>query len=416
VNEPPLSLLCIEPRFPGRLGATADWLVRRRGYRCQFFCASADDRAHWPASAGHGMDVIQYKIGGVALEPAAVWHRCFERGLCYAYGCYEVLDARRPRPVDLVLGRSALLGSTLFAPVTLPGTPVVNLFDYYLAPHQHDLADELPPETPAEYFHWRRAAGAMDLLELENGAAAWTPTRWQRDLFPPGYHADFTVQHDGVDTTRFRPRRSRGRRVVLGRAIPDDTLLVTFVARSLDQLRGFDRFVELADRRLTMHRDVLFIAAGERQVRHTLDVANHGQDYATAFLVRHPLREPDRLWLPGFIPPDAVADLLAASDLHVYPSRPYPVARSLLQALASGCVTLVWDTAPIREVVQSDRTALLVGDMETAFRRARDVLDDPAAFVPLGDAAAAAMCEQLAQDVCVPRLAEWFTRLVETSR
>jgi hypothetical protein len=29
--EDPLHLLCVEPRFPGRLGAVADWLVRKRG-------------------------------------------------------------------------------------------------------------------------------------------------------------------------------------------------------------------------------------------------------------------------------------------------------------------------------------------------------------------------------------------------
>jgi hypothetical protein len=42
--QDPLALLCIEPCFPGRLGAVADWLVRRRGYRCQFYCANAADR------------------------------------------------------------------------------------------------------------------------------------------------------------------------------------------------------------------------------------------------------------------------------------------------------------------------------------------------------------------------------------
>ena len=40
--QDPLHLLCIEPRFPGRLGAVADWLVRRRGYRCQFYCHTAE--------------------------------------------------------------------------------------------------------------------------------------------------------------------------------------------------------------------------------------------------------------------------------------------------------------------------------------------------------------------------------------
>jgi hypothetical protein len=121
--EDPLHLVCIEPRFPGRLGWVADWLVRKRGCRCQFYCNSADPPEHWPVSVGKGLEVVHFNVGGVAREAAVPWTRCLERGLCYAYGCMEVLDARRPRAVDLVLGRSAGLGSTLFVPVSLPRVP-----------------------------------------------------------------------------------------------------------------------------------------------------------------------------------------------------------------------------------------------------------------------------------------------------
>ena len=39
-----------------------------------------------------------------------------------------------------------------------------------------------------------------------------------------------------------------------------------------------------------------------------------------------------------------LAEVLAASDLHIAPGRPYPVARSLLEAMAAGCVVLASDT------------------------------------------------------------------------
>jgi hypothetical protein len=114
--QDPLHLLCVEPRFPGRLGAVADWLVRKRGYRCRFYCHAAEPRECWPEAAGKGIDVVLCNLGGVAREAAVPWTRFLERGLCYAYACWEVLEARRPRPVDLVLGSSAGLGSTLFVP------------------------------------------------------------------------------------------------------------------------------------------------------------------------------------------------------------------------------------------------------------------------------------------------------------
>jgi hypothetical protein len=60
--QDPLHLLCIEPRFPGQLGAVADWLVCHRGYRCSFYCAWTDPVEHWSASAGRGMEVVGYQL------------------------------------------------------------------------------------------------------------------------------------------------------------------------------------------------------------------------------------------------------------------------------------------------------------------------------------------------------------------
>ena len=83
----------------------------------------------------------------------------------------------------------------------------MNLFDYYFHPHANDLAAEDEPALPPEYIHWRRAANAMDLLDLENGVVPWTASRWQRDLYPPEYRDDFVVIPDGIDTDLIPDRR-----------------------------------------------------------------------------------------------------------------------------------------------------------------------------------------------------------------
>jgi glycosyltransferase involved in cell wall biosynthesis len=408
--EDPLSLLCIEPHFPGRLGATADWLVRRRGYCCQFYCATADPPANWPPSVGRGLDVVPFKVGGVARESAVPWTRSLERSLCYSFGCFEDIDARRPRPVDLVLGRSAALGSTLFAPVARPGAPVVNLFDYWTTPHANDLADEIGPGAPPEYFHWRRTAGAYDLLELESAADAWTHTAWQRDLFPTEYRDAFFVLHDGVDAAALAAPRPR---VIAGRAVPDGVRVVTFVARCLDQLRGFDRFMSLANRLLAERRDLLFVVVGDPVVRRALDVRHHGQDYRQIVLSREPPADESRFWFLGTVTPATVAEVLAVSDLHVCPSRPYPLARSLLEAMAAGRVVLAWDTAPVHEVLTHGQSGLLVkaDDPEAAAREALRVLDDPAGHGALGEAAGEVVRERYDREVTLPRLAAWLSRV-----
>ncbi len=418
MTQDPLHLLWIEPTFPGRLGSTADWLVRCRGYRASFYCHTLAPKSSWPRSVGNGLEVQTFGVGGVARESAVAWSRAVERSLCYAYGCWEVLDQRRPRPIDLVVGRSAGLGSSLFAPVYCPAAPVVSFLDYYYHAHRHDLADQAGGGASAAYFHWRRSTAAIELLDLEQAAFGWTPTNWQRQLYPAEYRDSIFVIHDGVDARRFSPsgwhKNAQGPRSIAGRAVPHDTRIVSFVARSLDRLRGFDRFLAVASALLATRQDVLCIAAGDPIVRRGLDVAFHNRDYPAHLLAMHPPVDPERFWFLGAAPPHVVAEILTASDLHIAPSRSYPVARSVLEAMASGCVVLATDTEPNREVITTEQTGLLIDgeDADGLVRTALTVLADLAAYRPLGDAAAKLVQERFSQDVCLPRLAEKFSLLV----
>jgi glycosyltransferase involved in cell wall biosynthesis len=290
----------------------------------------------------------------------------------------------------------------------------VNLFDYFVHPHAHDLAEDAGPETPAAYFHWRRASNAIELLDLENATLAWTPTCWQRDLYPSEYHDAFLVLYDGVDTHRFaggpRPARTVG-----GRVLPPQTRVVSFVARSLDRVRGFDRFLELANRLMKSRTDVLFVAVGDPIVHRGLDIQFYRQDYPAHVLAQTPLVDPARVWFLSAVLPTIVAEVLAASDLTVYPSRSYPVAHALLEAMAMGCTILAWDTAPLREFLTHGQTGLLVepNDPDAAERLALAVLDDPSAYRPLGEAATRLVHERYAQEVTLPALAAQFDRLVQ---
>jgi glycosyltransferase involved in cell wall biosynthesis len=415
--QDPLHVLWIEPYFPGRLGAVADWLVRRRGYRSSFYCHNVEPRENWPASVGQGLSVQQFGIGGIAREQAVRWSRTLERSLCYSYGCWEVLDKKRPPAVDLVVGRSAGLGSSLFAPVYAPAAPVVSFLDYYYHAHSHDLAGEAGPDMAPAYFHWRRSMAAIDLLDLEQATLGWVPTVWQRGLYPAEYRDSFVVLHDGIDTRRFDSTARRAgqaqARSIAGRAIPRETRVVTFVARSLDRLRGLDRFLKLANVLLRASADVLCVIVGDRLVRRGLDVAYHNRDYSAHLLEQEPPFDPKRLWFTGNLTQAAVAEVLAASDLHVAPSRPYPVARSLLAAMSSGCVVLASDTEPHREILTHGQTGLLVDELDSdaLAKQAIAVLASPATFRALGDAAAALVEERYSQDACLPRLAQEFGSL-----
>ena len=408
----PLDLLCIEPRYPGRLGGVADWLVRRRGYRVRFFCHRADPPEFWPEATGRGIEVIAFEVGGVAREPKVDWTKVLERGLCYSYGCWEVLEGRRPRPVDLVLGRSDGLGSSLFAPVVYPGAPVVQFFDSYHDPGRREPGDEAESQ-PEAFRHWRTAANAIELVELENGVVPWTPTEYQRGLFPDVYRDDFVVLHDGVET-RGLPARNRGRLVVGDRTIPDGAPVVTFVARSLDHVRGFDRFAALVERLQADFPGLIAVAAGNPVVSRSLDHAHFGRDYPALIFDRHPALDRDRLWLPGMVAPADLRRLLARSDIHVVASRPHPASRTLVEAMAAGCVVVAFDVGAVREFLEDGRNGLVGDDLDAVHAACARILRDLDASEPLGRGAEECVRERYARDATLPKLVGLFDRLVAT--
>ncbi len=414
--QDPLNLVCVEPYFPGRLGWIADWLVRRRGYRIHFFTHQADPAEFWPESVGKGLELIQFNVGGVAREPSVSWLKSLERGLCYAYGAWEVYDSRRPRPIDAILGRSAGLGSNLFGSVAYPGIPRVNLFDYWYRAHHFDLAGEAGLGMPDEYYLWRRAINGMDLLDLENDVVPLVPTNWQHSLYPDEYRDDMTVIYDGVDSRRFTRPAKRPEKI-LGRPLPPHMKLVTFVASAPDWLRGLDRFIALANRLLRAREDVMVVIVGGGPVARMLDVRFHGKDYLQICLGNDPPPDAQRFLILGLTAPNTVAEVLGASDLHVYPAREYVVARPMVEAMSSAAVVMAWDTAPVREFIDHERTGFLVpgDDMDAAEKRALEILDDPAKYRSIGEAAAAEVREKFSQDACLPELCRLLDRLAATA-
>jgi glycosyltransferase involved in cell wall biosynthesis len=259
----------------------------------------------------------------------------------------------------------------------------------------------------------------MDLLDLENGARPWTLTHWQRQTYPPEYQNDFFVCHDGIDLKPLQNPATNpiqaAPRFALGQPLEPAAKLVTFVSTSLDRLRGFDRFHRLARRLLATRRDLLIVALGATRVERPLDLRFHAADYAANLLQKEPIDDPSRYLMPGTVPPHVVAELLRASDLHISPSRPYVVPRSLLEAMAAATPVLAWDTPPAREILRDSENGLLVTSSEHpddhAFEIATRILDHPQEGARLALAARQTIQDHFNREISMPRIAQFFEQV-----
>ena len=79
-----------------------------------------------------------------------------------------------------------------------------------------DFRPDFPPELD---FLRARTRNAMLLLDLENCRRGYSPTQFQRQLFPAAYRPKIDVIFDGIETDIFHRRGNVPRRVG-ERAIP----------------------------------------------------------------------------------------------------------------------------------------------------------------------------------------------------
>jgi glycosyltransferase involved in cell wall biosynthesis len=396
-----MNILFVHQNFPAQFGHIARHLIRTRGWSCSFVSKT-------PGGDVDGIRKVAYTTDGGARETTHYCSRTFENAVWHAHGVYRACrEAPDLRP-DLIVGHSGF-GSTLFLPELYPGVPVVNYFEFYYHPHQSDM--DFRPEFPSGELDFlrARARNAMLLLDLENCRRGYSPTHFQRGLFPEVYRPRIEVIFDGIETELFRRRDGLPRRIG-ERTIPASTRIVTYVSRGFESMRGFDVFMKVARLIYRQYPDVLFVVVGSDRVCYGGDERHIRHSTFREHVMAQDNYDPARFLFTGLLPVNRLVDVLSLSDLHLYFTVPFVLSWSLMDALSCGCTVLASDTAPVREMIDDGRNGLLRGfyDAEGFAARAVDVLRSPADFHPLGHEAARRIREHYAIDVTLPRLVRLF--------
>jgi glycosyltransferase involved in cell wall biosynthesis len=391
-----MHILFVHQNFPAQFGHIAAYLVQRKGYRCTFASQA-------PPGAVAGIECLQYQVQGGATEQTHYCSRSFENAMWHSHALYEALAARPDVKPDLVVGHSGFLSTAFLR--ELYDCPIVNYFEYYYHTSGADM--DYRPDFPYPVINRLRAhaRNANILLDLETCDAAYSPTRWQRGLFPRAYRDKIRTIFDGVDTAVWRPLPGAPRRVG-DWAVPEGTRLVTYVSRGLESIRGFDIFMQAAKRLAGRRKDVLFVVVGEDRVCYGGDLEFTGARSFKEWVLARDEYDLSRFRFTGLLPTPALAHLLAVTDLHIYLTVPFVLSWSLMDALACGATVLASDTPPVREMITHGRNGLLTDffDAEGLAEAAARVLDAPQDYRPLGQAAVEMVRERYSLEVCLPRM------------
>jgi glycosyltransferase involved in cell wall biosynthesis len=412
-----MRVLYVHQNFPAQFGHIASHLANTRKWECSFVSET-------PAGVVGGVQKIQYKLAGGATTHNHFCSRTFENAIWHSDAVYQAIKARKDYKPDLIVGHSGF-GSTLFLRELYPEVPCVNMFEFYYHPHgtdsdmdfRHDLGWHLEDQK----YMRARARNAMILLDLQNCDAAYAPTQFQKSRFPAEYLPKLDVIFDGVDRAHFNghddsfrpPIASRGPRTLAGISIPAGTRVVTYVSRGFESMRGFDIFMQVADRVCREFPDVIFIVVGSDRIAYGGDSAYIGEakTFKDWVLARGNFNL-NRIHFVGRIPPVELATLLAATDLHIYLTVPFVLSWSMMDAMSCGAVVLGSATAPVQEMITDGQTGLLADffDADTFVTKAIDVLKDPEAYRPMGRAAEQLIAEKYSLESVLPKMIGLYER------
>ncbi|MDJ0581400.1 glycosyltransferase family 4 protein [Crocosphaera sp.] len=323
------------------------------------------------------------------------------------YRLAEQLKKERFIP-DLVYGHSGW-GPTLFIKDIFPKAELLCFFEWFY--HAHGSDADFDPKEPltADDEARIRIKNTPILTDLYSCDRGLSPTYWQRQQFPPEFHSKITVCHDGIDTNYFQPKP--GAKLVLkdkNLDLSNVDEIVTYVARGMEPYRGFPQFMEAVSILLKKRTNCHVVIVGEDRVAYGRSLPD-GKTYKQLMLETFDY-DLSRLHFTGSLPYSQYLQVIQASSVHVYLTRPFVLSWSMLEVMSTGGLVLGSKTPPVEEVIEDGVNGLLVDffAIDRIVERIEEVLDNPEKMADLRVKARETIQEKYDLSKLLPQHIDWI--------
>ena len=312
-----------------------------------------------------GVKLYSYSVSRGSSENIHPWIADLETKVIRGEACLRAsleLKSSGFTP-DLIIAHHGW-GEPMFLKEVWPSSKLALYCEFYYNTSGFDFAfdSEFSSES-TESVCKLRLKNINNSLHFDIADAGLSPTQFQANSFPQLFRSKISVIHDGIDTIRIKPNPSVQLTLNESLVLTKRDEVITFVNRNLEPYRGFHIFMRS-----------LPTVLRERPTAHVLIVGGDGVSYGAKpdsdfswkqiFIneVRPHISDSDwdRVHFLGNIPYNSFIGLLQLSTVHIYLTYPFVLSWSLLEAMSAGCSIIASDTDPVREVIEHDRTGILV--------------------------------------------------------
>ncbi len=351
-----MKILIIHPNFPGQFVYLASYLAQDLKADVVFLTEQTNNNSIKNlTTAKYIKDKWPFPKEGPSPK-IKVFEEAVIEGISATRAMEELKNKHNYKP-DVIVAHTGW-GSTLFAKDVWPDVPIVGYFEWFYRSKKSDAyywADEVAPLGDAMRI---RMMSSHHLVNFMHTDIRFAPTKWQRDQFPEELRQYVEVVHEGVDTEFCSPLE--GAKMVVPEKkldLSDAEEVITYVSRGFEPYRGFPQFMDAIRIVLKKRPKAHVVIIGSDKVCYgandpsgkgfkTIEEEKGGYDKNRVHFVGHC----DRI---------SYQQILRASTLHVYLTRPFILSWSCLEAMSFGIPMVASATPPVEEVIADNETGLL---------------------------------------------------------
>jgi len=270
------------------------------------------------------------------------------------YSSLLKLKKKGYRP-DIIMSHSGW-GASLFLKDVFPDAKLLTYFEWYYHCHGSDgefFRDE--PYGPNDELRLRMKNTPIlhDLAAMDWGQC---PTLFQHSKLPKIFQKNVSVLHDGVDVDFFSPAESTKLKVG-DKTLTAEDEVITYVARGMEEYRGFPQFMEAVSALQKQRPNLQVIVLGTDRVAYGAQ-RKDGKTFKEWALEEFTL-DHTRLHFMGLKSLEYFRDMMRITSAHIYLTAPFVLSWSLMEAMSTGALIVGSDTEPLHEMITNGENGLL---------------------------------------------------------